>query len=111
MPDGQGCAHLNEHNVPYLQDIGVVHVDQMGSISAANAVVVDLTAGSAGADIAHLPEVVLAAEGQHPGRRQQLQPAADSLYVSDLKVRHSIFRTLQSHFIAGTAAQPLPKEA
>ena len=44
-------------------------------VAAADAVVVDLAAGPAGPLVAHLPEVVLAAEGQHARRRQQLQPA------------------------------------
>ena len=57
-------VELNEHQVPDLQYVGVVHVDQVRGIPAPDAVVVDLTAGAAGARVAHLPEVVLHAAGQ-----------------------------------------------
>ena len=68
--------HLDEHNVPDLEDVGVVHVDERSRVPAADAVIVDLAARAAGALVTHLPEVVLAAERQHPRLRQQLQPGS-----------------------------------
>ena len=53
-----------ERGVPDLEHVGVVAVDEMGGIAAADAVVVDLGARSARADVAHLPEVVLHVVGQ-----------------------------------------------
>lgn len=66
--------HLDEDDVPDLQHVGIVHVDEVRRVTAADAVVVDLRAGTARAHIAHLPEVVLAPKRQHALRRQQLQP-------------------------------------
>jgi len=62
-------VELNEHQVPDLQDVGVVHVDQVGGVPAPDAVVVDLAAGATGARVAHLPEVVVHAAGQDTLRR------------------------------------------
>jgi hypothetical protein len=43
---GVGFAvELHEDVVPNLEDIGVVHVDEMGGVSTANSVIVDLTVG------------------------------------------------------------------
>lgn len=49
---------LDKHQIPDFQHIRVVHVDEVCSISASNAVVVDLTAGPTGTSISHLPEIV-----------------------------------------------------
>lgn len=57
-----GKSHLNENKIPDLQDVGVVHVHKVGSISAPNPVVVDLSTGPTRALVAHLPKVVLCAE-------------------------------------------------
>ncbi len=66
-------VELDEHQVPDLQDVGIVHVDQVGGVSPSDAVVVDLTAGTAGTGVSHLPEVILHAAWQdasllHPER-------------------------------------------
>ena len=47
----------------HFEDVRNVHVDEMGGITATNAIVVDLTARAARARLAHLPEVVL--NGHH----------------------------------------------
>ena len=70
-----GGSHLNEHKIPDLQDVGVIHVHQVSSIAAPNPVIVDLGAGSTGALVAHFPEVVLCAERQNALCWQELQPA------------------------------------
>lgn len=58
------------------------HVDEgRGVAAAANAVVVNLCAGTAGTLIAHLPKVVLAAKGQHTLSGQEAQPDAACLFV------------------------------
>ena len=67
--------HLNEHQIPDLQNIGVIHVDQVGGISAPHSVVVDLSARPTWPLIAHLPEIVLGPKGQNPFCWQELQPA------------------------------------
>lgn len=57
-------VELDEDQVPDLQHVGVVHVDQVGGVAASDAVEVDLAAGPAGARVAHLPEIILHAAGQ-----------------------------------------------
>ena len=69
-------AHLNEHQVPDLQHIGVVHVYQVSSIPPPNSVIVDLGAGSTWPLVSHLPEVVLCAKRQDALCWQVLQPAS-----------------------------------
>ncbi len=61
-------GHLDEHNVPYFQNIRVVQVDKVGCVAAAYSVIVDLAAGPARPLVSHLPEVVCAPKGQYPGR-------------------------------------------
>ena len=68
-------AHLNEHQIPDLQNIRVIHVDQVGGISAPHSVVVDLSARPTWPLIAHLPEIVLGPKGQNSFCWQELQPA------------------------------------
>lgn len=52
-------VELDEHQVPDLQHVRVIHVHQVGGVSPADAVVVDLAAGATGAGVSHLPEVIL----------------------------------------------------
>lgn len=66
-------VELDEDQVPDLQDIGIVHVDQVRCVPASDAVEVHLAAGAARPRVSHLPEVVLHAAGQnasllHPSR-------------------------------------------
>lgn len=73
-PDQVLPVELDEHQVPDLQHVGVVHVYQVRGVPAPNAVVVDLAAGAAGARVPHFPEVVLHAAWQdasllHPEER------------------------------------------
>ena len=77
----QRGGHLDEYNVPDLKHIGVVHIDKMRRITAADSVVVDLTAGPTRPLVPHLPEVVRAPKRQYPGFWQQLQPAAAMEHV------------------------------
>lgn len=72
-------VELDEHQVPDLQDVGVIHVDQVRGVSVADAVVVDLAAGAAGSRVPHLPEVVLHAARQdasllHPEEKLAVFP-------------------------------------
>lgn len=57
-------VELDEHQVPDLQDVGVIHVHQMSGVSPSDAVEVDLTAGPAGTSVSHLPEVIFHAARQ-----------------------------------------------
>lgn len=57
-------VELDEHQVPDLQHIGIIHVHQVRGVSPSDAVIVDLAAGAAGAGVAHLPEVILHAARQ-----------------------------------------------
>lgn len=66
--------HLDEDEVPDLQHAWVVHVDEVRRVTPADAVKVDLRAGAAGALVAHLPKIILAAKGQHTLGREELQP-------------------------------------
>ena len=68
-------THLNEHKIPDLQYIGIIHVDKISSISASNSVIVDLCTGSTGTLVSHLPEIVLCAERQNALCWQELEPA------------------------------------
>lgn len=66
-------VELDEDQIPDLQDVGIVHVDQVRCVPASDAIVVDLAAGATGSCVPHLPEVVLHAAGQnasllHPTR-------------------------------------------
>lgn len=58
-------THLDEHKVPNFQDIRIIHVDQVSSISASYPVVMDLSARPTWALVSHLPEVILGAERQN----------------------------------------------
>ncbi|KAI3487195.1 hypothetical protein L1887_48905 [Cichorium endivia] len=58
------AVELHKDVVPDLDDVGVVHVDEVCGVAAADPVVVDLGAGAAGAGGAHLPEVVLCVAGE-----------------------------------------------
>lgn len=50
---------LDKNQIPDFKHIGVIHVDQMGSISASNTIIVHLTAWSTWTGVPHLPEIVL----------------------------------------------------
>lgn len=60
-------VELDEDQVPDLQHVGVVHVHQVRRVSPSDPVVMDLTAGTAGTSVTHLPEVILHAPRQDPG--------------------------------------------
>mmetsp|Transcript_51491 Transcript_51491/g.85529 ORF Transcript_51491/g.85529 Transcript_51491/m.85529 type:complete len:613 (+) Transcript_51491:698-2536(+) len=60
---------LDEDKVPDLNDLRVVHVHQVGDVSASHTVVVDLSAWSTWPSEAHLPEVLLHAKGKDAGGR------------------------------------------
>lgn len=67
-------VELDEHQVPDLQDVGVVHVHQVRCVSPSDAVEVDLTARTTGTSVSHLPEVILHTAWQdasllHPERK------------------------------------------
>lgn len=70
-------VELDEHQVPDLQDVGVIHVHQVRGVSPSDAVIMDLAAGAAGASVSHLPEVILHAAWQdasllHPECEQRV---------------------------------------
>mmetsp|Transcript_65922 Transcript_65922/g.187259 ORF Transcript_65922/g.187259 Transcript_65922/m.187259 type:complete len:297 (+) Transcript_65922:2540-3430(+) len=75
------AVELHEDVVPDLEDVGVVHVDEVRRVAAADAVVVDLRARATGAGLAHLPEVVLHVEGQDPAIGQVLLPDVPGLGI------------------------------
>ena len=77
---------LDEHQVPDLQHIGVVHVHQLGHLAVPDPVVVDLRARAARSGVTHLPEVVLLVEGQHVAGGQEAEPDGLRLLVA----RHAI---------------------
>lgn len=53
---------LHEDNVPYLQQIRVIHVDQFWHLPPPNPVIVDLRAGPARPILTHLPKIVFHAK-------------------------------------------------
>jgi len=63
-------VELYEHQVPDLQDVGVILIDQVGSISVPDPVIVDLAARATGACVSHFPEVVLHTARQNPALSQ-----------------------------------------
>ena len=73
--------HLNEHDVPNLDNHRVIHVDKVRTIAPTDAVIVELSARTARAGLSHLPEVVLHAALEHAILRQELQPQLPSLLV------------------------------
>ena len=58
-------VELDEHEVPDLEHVGVVLVHQRRGVSSADAIDVEFGARTAGAGLAHLPEVVLGVPGNH----------------------------------------------
>ena len=68
------AVELDEDDVPDLEAVGIVHVDEICGVAAADAIVVDLGARSARSDVAHLPEVIGAVEGENFGCREVLEP-------------------------------------
>lgn len=63
-------VELYEHQVPDLQDVWVILIDQVGSISVPNPVIVDLAARATGARVSHFPEVILHIARQNPALSQ-----------------------------------------
>ena len=55
---------LNEDKIPDFQDIRIVMIDQMSSISATDAIEMDLGTRSTRSRVAHFPEVVLHITGK-----------------------------------------------
>ena len=72
---------LHEDEVPQLKHVRVVLVHQRRRVAPADQVVVQLRARAARSGLAHLPEVVLGAAGQHLRRRQHAQPQIPRLLV------------------------------
>ena len=56
-------VELDEDNVPDLDDIRVVLVDQVCGVSASNSIVMNLDAGTARALVSHFPKVILHVSG------------------------------------------------
>lgn len=52
-------VELDKHQIPDLQDIGIIHIHQVSSVPSSDTVEVDLTAGTAGPSVSHLPEIIL----------------------------------------------------
>jgi len=76
------AVELDEDQVPDLDHVRVVRVHERGRVpAAADAVVVQLRARPAGPHVAHLPEVVGLAAGQHALRGQVPQPEVPRLQV------------------------------
>lgn len=78
------CSYLNENQIPDLQNIGVIHVHQVGCISTPHPVVVDFSARPTRPLVAHLPEVILGTKGQNSFCWQELQPANTKSPVQEL---------------------------
>lgn len=80
QPESNPPIELNKNQVPNLDHVRIVHVDQMTGMPVANAVEMDLRAGPTGTHFAHFPEVVLHAERQdlvvrNSGKRPKLKKA------------------------------------
>ena len=81
------AVELHEDEVPDLHGGVAGAVDQFGAIEfrvfgVRSLIVMDLRTGSAGADLAHLPEVVFAAKTQNAMRgRADLLPVTDRFFV------------------------------
>ena len=81
------AVELDEDDVPDLEAVGIVHVDEVARVAAADAVVVDLGARTARADVSHLPEVVLAVKREHLVRGEVLEPDLLGLVVGGKALR------------------------
>mmetsp|Transcript_15094 Transcript_15094/g.34697 ORF Transcript_15094/g.34697 Transcript_15094/m.34697 type:complete len:428 (+) Transcript_15094:1654-2937(+) len=75
------AEHLDEDHVPDLEHVGIVHVHEVGRVPAPDAIVVQLSARSAGASVSHLPEVVLHVALEHSLRWEILEPQLPRLVV------------------------------
>jgi hypothetical protein len=60
------AVELDEDKIPDFEDVGVVHVDEMGGVAATDAVKMNLRARTAGARLTHFPEVVFHSEREDP---------------------------------------------
>mmetsp|Transcript_1475 Transcript_1475/g.4732 ORF Transcript_1475/g.4732 Transcript_1475/m.4732 type:complete len:367 (+) Transcript_1475:614-1714(+) len=78
----QLAVELHEDQVPDLEHVRVVLVDQVRRVTAADAVKVQLRAGAARPRVTHLPEVVLDIEGHHAIGWEVLQPDLARLVVT-----------------------------
>lgn len=71
--EGSGSGspvELYEHQVPDLQDVGIILIDQVGSISVPDPVIVDFAARATGPCVSHFPEVILHIARQNPALSQ-----------------------------------------
>lgn len=50
---------LYEHEIPDLQDIGIVFVHEMSCLATADSVIVQFAARTARAGLPHFPEIIL----------------------------------------------------
>mmetsp|Transcript_29027 Transcript_29027/g.40434 ORF Transcript_29027/g.40434 Transcript_29027/m.40434 type:complete len:200 (+) Transcript_29027:2036-2635(+) len=72
---------LDENQVPDLDDVRVVHVDELARVAAPNSVIMELRARAAGSDVTHLPEVVLRPEWKDAGSGEELKPEVSCFEV------------------------------
>lgn len=75
-------VELHEDKIPNLENIGVVHVHELGAVTIANSIVVNLRARAAGTSVAHLPEVILDTAGNNVVLRQALEPQSLGFLIS-----------------------------
>ena len=78
---GRLAVELHKDQVPHLEHVRVVHVDEVRRVSPSDPVIVQLAARPARADVAHLPKVVLCIARQHPLLREVAQPELARLLV------------------------------
>ena len=88
-------VELYEHQVPDLQDVRVIHVDQFAGVSASDAIVVYFWTGAARTNLPHLPEVVLHVKRHDALWRNAVQGKTERTLVMDRSsgVQNAIFCT------------------
>lgn len=80
---------LYEHQVPDLQDIGVILIDKVRGIPVPNTVVMNLATGATGACVSHFPKVVLHAARQNLVLSHSVTRSARWMRESQRKIKMS----------------------
>lgn len=73
---------LDKDNVPDLNHVWDVGIDQRTGITVSDTIVVNLTARTAGAGSSHLPKVVTRIKRKDTFRWQELEPNLSGLVVT-----------------------------
>jgi len=67
-------VELNEHQIPNLQDIGIILINQLWNAASSDSIKMYLCARATWALVSHFPKVVLGAAGDDSGFGEEAEP-------------------------------------